>query len=263
MTPGQSGRPGAMHPMAFASGKSSARPASSSIRMSITIPAYNEEVTLEEVVTEALEAAAALFEDFEVLLVNDGSLDGTGEIANRLAQEDQRIRVIHHPQNLGFSGAMMSCVRHAAGDYVFMGPADGQVNYGDLGRFLEITDRYDLIFGSRVFRKDGTHRKLASAIWYAFIRILFGARIPEFSSLFCFRRDAIPEFPVQVRPDASNFMPMLYLTAVRSGARVGTLGVDQGPRRGGEPKGGNFVNAVRTIAEDFKLAWQLRGPSSR
>lgn len=230
--------------------------------ISFALPAYNEEEMLEEVVREA-RSAAEQFDSYEILIVDDGSTDRTGEIADRLAREHAAVRVVHHPANRGFSGAMLSCVKHAAAQYVFMGPADGQAQFQDVSRFWAMVDRYDLIFSHRVHRGDGTHRKAASTIWYRMIRLLFGAEIPEFSSLFCFRRDAIPPFAAPIRPDASNFLPILYLSALRTQARVGTLGIDHGPRRGGTAKGGSFANALRTISEDVKLSWRLRARPPR
>ena len=228
------------------------------MNLSITIPAYNEEVTLEGAVLDALGTAADVDQDSEVLIVDDGSTDGTAKIADRLAAEHPRVRVFRHESNRGFSGAMRSCMDEAAGDYVFLGPADGQARYEELDRFWPMRDRYDLIFSYRVARGDDARRKLSSTVWYAFLRILFGETIPEFSSTFLFRRDAIPEFPVNIRPDASNFLPILYLTAVRTGARVGTLGTVQHERVGGVAKGGSISNTARTVLEDLVLWWRLR-----
>jgi hypothetical protein len=153
---------------------------------------------------------------------------------------------------------MISCVRNATGDYVFLGPADGQANFADVARFWALVNRYDLIFSHREHRGDGAHRHLASSIWYLFIRILFGTRFPEFSSLYLFKRDAIPTFEAQIRPDASNFILVLYLSGLRQGARIGTIGIDHGPRRGGTAKGSSVSNALRTMVEDLKLWRQLR-----
>ncbi len=226
--------------------------------VSVAIPAYNEESTLEEVVTEATEAAALVARRYEVVIVNDGSVDRTGEIADRLADGHEAVRVVHHASNRGFSGAIRSCIENAAGDYVFLGPADGQARYGDLIRFWELTDRHDLIFSEREERQDGIHRKLASAMFYTFFRALFGERLPQFSATFLFRRDAIPEFPVAVRPDASNFVPVLYLTALWQGCRIGIVASSCDPRRGGVAKGSSVSNAIRTMIEDVALWWQLR-----
>ncbi len=226
--------------------------------VSVVIPAYNEESTLEEVVTEAIEAAALVARRYEVVIVNDGSVDRTGEIADQLAGSHEEVRVVHHASNRGFSGSVQSCIENAAGDFVFLGPADGQARYGDLVRFWEFTDRYDLIFSEREERQDGIHRKLASAVFYTFFRALFGERLPQFSATFLFRRDAIPEFPVAVRPDASNFVPVLYLTALWQGRRIGIVASSCDPRRGGVAKGLSVSNAIRTMIEDVALWWQLR-----
>jgi glycosyltransferase involved in cell wall biosynthesis len=233
------------------------------MKLSITIPAYNEEATLEEIVEEALDAGASMSDDFEVLIVDDGSTDQTGRVADRLAGACGNVRVVHHERNRGFTGAMRSCVEQAAGEYVFLGPADGQAEFNEIHRFWSLKDRYDLIFSNRIARDDSSRRKASSAVWYAFLRLLFGQRIPEFSSTFLFRRAAIPELPVKIRPDASNFLPILYVTSVRTGRRVGTLGTRQHERRGGIAKGGSVANTARTVIEDVKLWWCLRVRSGR
>jgi glycosyltransferase involved in cell wall biosynthesis len=233
------------------------------IALSITFPAFNEEGTLAEVAGEAIDSGARLGVPFEVLIVNDGSTDATAETAERLAAEDERIRVVHHSTNRGFSGAMQSCVSTARGDYVFLGPADGQADYGDLSRFWGLKPKYDLIFSYRAGRGDRFHRKAGSFVWYSLLRLLFGERIPEFSSTFLFNRRQAMALPVDVRPDASNFLPVLYLRAKQAGLRVGTLGTIQAERRQGEPKGSNVPNALRTIREDFRIRRQWRSARKR
>ena len=228
------------------------------LEISVVIPAFNEESTLEQVVIEAIEAAARVTRRYEVLVVDDGSTDRTGEIADRLSSRHEAVRVVHHASNRGFSGAMLSCLANAAGDHVFLGPADGQARYQDLVRFWQLTDRNDLIFSVREERQDGIHRKLASAVFYTYFHALFGVRLPQFSATFLFRRAAIPELPVAVRPDASNFLPVLYLTARSQGLRITFVPTRCGPRRGGVAKGSSVSNALRTMVEDLGLWWQLR-----
>jgi glycosyltransferase involved in cell wall biosynthesis len=228
------------------------------VRLSIALPAYNEESTLEEIVEEALLAGAATTEEFEVLIIDDGSVDATGCLADSLAASQPHVRVVHHKYNQGFSGAMRSCVQEASGEYIFLGPADGQAEFKEIRRFWAIRAEYDLIFSHRVMRKDSARRKIASAIWYTYLRIVLGRRIPEFASTFLFRRSAIPALPVEIRPDAANFLPLLYITAIATGRRVGTLGTVQHERRGGVAKGAGMANAARTVIEGVELGWQLR-----
>src|SRR5580692_4365426 len=228
------------------------------MRLSITIPAYNEESTLEEIVVEALAAGAAISSEFEVLIVDDGSTDITPSLADRLAATQPHVRVVHHQCNQGFTGAMQSCLEQAAGEYVFLGPADGQADFGDIRRFWDMRAEYDLIFSCRVARRDSRRRKIASTTWYTFLGVVFGRKIPQFAATFLFRRAAIPALPVRIRPDAANFLPVLFITACETGRRVCILGTTLHERRAGVAKGGSLTNAARTVIEDVWLWWQLR-----
>jgi glycosyltransferase involved in cell wall biosynthesis len=226
--------------------------------LSITIPAYNEQATLEEVVGEALAAGRLVTDDYEVLIVDDGSTDETPELADRLAHEHAPVRVLHHPENRGFSGAMLSCMRNAACDYVFLGPADGQADYREVERFWRLIPDNELVFSYRIGRGDRSHRKISSWLWYTGLRILFGQVVPEFSSLFLFRRETLGRLPVHVREDASNFLPVLYLRAKARNIPVGLVGTVQHERRGGLPKGSDRGVIMRTLVEDLKLFWEIR-----
>ena len=221
--------------------------------LSVTIPAYNEEVTLEGVVLEAIAACRRVVEDFEVLIVDDGSTDRTPGIADRLEAEHPEVRVLHHVENRGFSGAMQSCMRNAHGDYIFLGPADGQADYDEIARFWAMTPEHELVFSYRVGRGDRSHRKISSWLWYTGLRVLFGQRVPEFSSTFLFRRETLEQLPIHVREDASNFLPVLFLRARARKIPVGLLGTVQLERRGGVAKGSNVPNTLRTLAEDLRL----------
>jgi glycosyltransferase involved in cell wall biosynthesis len=226
--------------------------------LTIAVPAYDEEATLEAAVDDALTAGRALGEPFEVLVIEDGSTDGTPALSDRLAEAHPEVRVHHHESNRGFTGAMRSCARHAQGTYMFMAPADGQGSFSDLRRFFALREDYDLIFSMRLERSDSRRRKVSSGLWYLFLRFLFAYQIPEFSALFFFRLDQIPELPIAIREDASNYLPLLYVTAMKSGRRVGVLGIIQHERRGGQAKGFDLSLTLRTLAEDMKIWWLLR-----
>jgi glycosyltransferase involved in cell wall biosynthesis len=226
--------------------------------LSIALPAYNEESTLEATVREAVAEGRALGDAFEVLIVDDGSTDDTPEVAARLADELDEVRVHRHAVNRGFAGAMRSCVGQSRGEYVFMAPSDGQGPLQDLRLFWALKDHYDLIFSSRLERSDSSRRRASSGLWYLFLRFLFAYQIPEFSALFLFRRDQMPSLPIAVREDGLNFLPLLYMTAMKRGKRVGVLGILEQPRRGGQAKGFDVALIARTIAEDFKIWWRVR-----
>ncbi len=139
-----------------------------------------------------------------------------------------------------------------------MAPADGQGPLRDVRLFWALRSHYDLVFSSRLARNDSSRRRASSGLWYLFLRFLFAYQIPEFSALFLFRRDQMPSLPIAVREDGLNFLPVLYMTAMKQGKRVGVLGILEQPRRGGQAKGFDVALIARTIAEDFKIWWRMR-----
>jgi glycosyltransferase involved in cell wall biosynthesis len=235
-----------------------AAPRRTTPRLSISLPAFNEEATLEGIVREAIAVASSIEEQFEILVVDDGSTDGTGDIADRLAAELEPVRVHRHEFNKGFAGAMRSCFSEARGDYVFMAPSDGQGPVGELRTFWALREHYELIFSLRLKRSDSSRRMASSGLWYLFLRVLLAFPIPEFSALFLFKRGAIPKLEVDVREDGLNYLPMLYMTSMKQGQRVGVVGILEQPRRGGQAKGFDPALIGRTLAEDFRMWWRLR-----
>lgn len=226
--------------------------------LSITIPAYNEAETLESSIREALSVLPQHADDYEVLIVDDGSTDGTGGLADRLAAEHPHVRVIHHPQNRGFSGAMRTCLWQASKDLIILGPADGQARFSDITAFLDRVEHYDLLFGRRIGQTVSSYRRLGSRIWYAYFRLLFGTSIPEFSASFLFRRTAIQAMQIPVLDRGINMLPVLFLLARAKGLRVGLVDSAVYPRAGGRAKGGSVAAALITMAEDLRLWWRWR-----
>jgi glycosyltransferase involved in cell wall biosynthesis len=100
--------------------------------LSLVIPPFNEEANIEFVVRDALTTLPAFADDFEIIVVNDGSQDKTGEIVARLASADDRVRPVHHPRNRGYGAALTSGFRVSRGDFVMFMDADRQFDIRDL-----------------------------------------------------------------------------------------------------------------------------------
>lgn len=222
------------------------------------LPAFDEVMNLERVVDEALAALAAFASDGEVLIVDDGSRDGTGALADALSARFPNVRTIHHPANLGFSGAMASGFREAAGDWIFLAPADGQMELDEIGRFLTASRNADIVIGVRARRGDGPLRTVISRSFHLVARTLFELPMREFSSVFLFRRSTLDAMPFRSRARSATLLPEILFRARRRGTRTAELVVQQHPRRGGRAKGGQLSVAVLTLLELIRLAWAVR-----
>ena|SRR6185503_611069 len=222
--------------------------------VTIAMPAYDEAPNIERVAAEALDALSASGQHGELLIVDDGSTDGTSALADKIAQRDGRVRVVHHGKNRGFSGAMTTSLREARGEWVFLVPADGQVPMRDLERFLAERADADIVVGVRAFRPDPAGRVLLSRAFHKIAKTLFPVPLTEFSSTFLFRRALVDAMPIRSRPNGASFLPeVLYRASVRK-ARFKELVIEPRARYGGRAKGARLGNAVRTLLELVRLA---------
>jgi dolichol-phosphate mannosyltransferase len=214
-------------------------------------------MNLEQVVAEA-RAELELVADGEVLIVDDGSTDGTGSLADALTARHRDVRVVHHAANAGFSGAMATCFREARGEWVFLAPADGQTRVSEVRRFLAERGGADIVVGIRQGRRDHAGRKALSVAFHLIARALFPLPFPEFSSVFLFRRELLDAMPFRSRPRAATLLPEVLFRASQRGARMVALPVAQYLRRGGRAKGGQLSVALLTLLELVRLAPLVR-----
>jgi dolichol-phosphate mannosyltransferase len=147
--------------------------------LTIAIPAYNEEESLPDVISRAIAAAKTLVPVYEILIVDDGSTDKTGAIADRFKREHRWVKVIHHPKNQGFSGAIKTCYKKAAKELIFLLPADGQIIAGDAKIFLEAIPDADVVVGYREHNPEPLFRRFNSKVFHTMYRILFGVKLSE------------------------------------------------------------------------------------
>lgn len=227
--------------------------------ISITIPAYNEEQTLEKVFYNALSSVEKLTDDYEIVLVNDGSKDTTGKIIDSIKKRyGKEVVVIHHKKNKGFSGAMKSCYANASKNLIFLGPADGQFNYKEVAKFVKEIYNKDIVVAYRIVNNEKLYRKISSFLFHLLCRILFGITLREFSSCVLYRKRVRDSISIQAHPVSCLFLPEFIYKARQRGFTFGEVPIHFYARAGGVQKGTNPRMILQTLYEVGSFWWKIQ-----
>jgi glycosyltransferase involved in cell wall biosynthesis len=218
--------------------------------LSVILPAYNEEENVEEAVTKALEVLPKLAVDFEVIVVNDGSVDRTAEIVQTLVSEHHpRVRLLCHLSNRGYGAALRTGFGYARHDLVFYTDADNQFDVSELQYFISLIDSCDAVVGFRVYRYDSVLRSMMSWVYNRIVRVLFRVRVRDVDCSFkLFRREVLEKItPIQCE---DFFVDTELVAKVRKwNFRVVEKGVRHYPRVGGETtvRSSDVPRTLRTV----------------
>lgn len=161
--------------------------------ISVFFPAYNDEGSIALMVERALALLPQFTDDYEVIVVNDGSSDGTVAVLNELERAHPQVRVIHHPKNRGYGGALRTGFLNATKDLVFYTDGDGQYDVNELATLVPLlTDDVDVVNGYKLKRSDNRRRIVLGALYKLLARLLFGLPIRDVDCDFrLLRRGAI------------------------------------------------------------------------
>jgi glycosyltransferase involved in cell wall biosynthesis len=172
----------------------SASPAPKPAGLSVFFPAYNDSGTIASMVIRAVQAAAELTPDFEVIVVNDGSADATPAILDELARTYPRVRVVHHAKNRGYGGALQTGFRSATKELIFYTDGDAQYDPAELSALWErMTPDADLVNGYKISRSDPLHRIIIGRLYHHIVSVMFGLTVRDVDCDFRLMRRTIFE----------------------------------------------------------------------
>ncbi len=221
--------------------------------ISIVMPAHNEEVAITGTMRSVIDAVSAWTQDFEVIVVNDGSKDHTRSILEEIAAEEPRVRVINHEVNQGYGAALVSGFEAAGKDLVFFMDSDGQFDICDLERFFPLIGEYDAVLGYRIDRQDTALRKLNAWGWKMLVQSVFKLRVRDIDCAFkLYKAEFFQHNRLETRGAMIN-TEMLY-KFTREGYTYTEVGVQHLPRRGGRATGAKIAVIVRAFRELFSYA---------
>jgi glycosyltransferase involved in cell wall biosynthesis len=216
-------------------------------KLTCCIFAWNEVATLRSVVEAQLAAIARLGVSYELVIIDDGSSDGTSDLADRLAEQHPGVTVVHHRKNLGLGGVYRTGFACARGEFVTFFPADGQFPETIHEQFYPLVESWDMVLGNLPRRTDGVRGALLGRIERLLYRAAFG-EMPRLEGVFIFRREILSRFELKSVGRGWAVVWELVLRAHRGGYRIMGCPISLLPRTHGVSK----VNNVRTVAANLR-----------
>ncbi len=220
--------------------------------ISVILPAFNEQFNVRKTVETARRVLRPLAEKWEIIVVNDGSVDATRAICDVLARQFSDVRAIHHMENLGYGAALKSGISAARNELIFFTDTDGQFDFQELTQLLEWIDRYEIVIGYRGKRSDPFYRLVNAWGWNMLVRLLLGVRVRDIDCAFkIFRREVFQR--VQIRSVGAMVNTEILAQALRIGMKIHEIPVTHHPRNHGAPTGAK----LRVIAKAFRELCRL------
>ncbi len=225
--------------------------------ISVFFPAFNDEDSIAKLVHEALALLPKVTDDYEVIVVNDGSSDGTAGVLDDLAKKLSRLRVIHHPRNQGYGGALRSGFKNSAKDLIFYTDGDGQYDVGEIMKLIPLmTEGIDVVNGYKIKRSDSLRRIVLGAIYKFMARRMFGLPIRDVDCDFrLLRRQAIQS--IELTSTSGVVCTEMVYKLHAAGYRFAETPVHHYPRLHGQSQFFTVRRVTRTGFDFFKLWLRL------
>src|SRR3989344_5419097 len=227
--------------------------------LSVFFPLFNEEGNVETLVKKAIDVLDNLKLEYEIILVNDGSTDGTKAAVEKLAGENPRIRAINHPKNLGYGEVLKSGFYNAKYDFICYTDGDGQFDFSEVTKFLEKIENNDLVIGYRIKRQDPFFRILFNKGWKLSLLAFFGLTLKDVDCGFkMIRKSVLEKIPHLESSRGAMINAELAIKAKKYGFKVTQTGVNHYPRLSGKPTGASLRVILKSYLDLFKLWWKLK-----
>ena len=225
--------------------------------LSVFFPAFNEEENIELVVKRALEFLPSITKHYEIIIIDDGSQDKTGEIADLLSREYKEVSVVHHSSNCGYGVALQTGFKMAKNDFIFFTDGDGQFNIKELPKLASLIENADIICGYRIKRADPLFRKVNARLYRLLLRIFFNLKITDINCAFkLFKQEVIQNLDFESSGALIN--AEILILAQKKSYTIKEVGVSHHPRVKGKQTGAKPTVILRAFVELFKLWRKLK-----
>jgi glycosyltransferase involved in cell wall biosynthesis len=225
--------------------------------LTVFFPAYNDSGTIASLVITAIQAASKLTPDYEVIVVNDGSTDATAQILDELARVYPRVRIVTHPVNRGYGGALRSGFASASKELIFYTDGDAQYDPAEMEALWPgMTAGVDLVNGYKISRSDPWHRIVIGRIYHHTVKTLFGLGVRDVDCDFRLLRRSIFD-RVRLEKNSGVICLEMMKKIQDAGFKIVEVPVHHYHRAHGQSQFFNFPRVFRTGVDVLKLWYAL------
>lgn len=230
-------------------------------QLSVFFPAYNEEAQIATTVSKAKKVLEKVAGDWEIIIVNDGSKDKTGQIADELARSDKRIRAIHHSPNQGYGGAFKTGFYSAKYPWITFTDSDGQFDFAEITNFIAKQQETgaDLVVGYYKKRQVSKSKIMTSKMWELLVFALFGLKVRDIDCGFKLVSKKVIDTIPRLESTRGAFVSSEFLIkAKKAGFKIVELPVTHYARETGSGTGRNLNVLIQSFKDLFKLWRKLQ-----
>ena len=225
--------------------------------LSIFFPAYNDAGTIASLAIIAHMTARKITDDYEVIVIDDGSPDHTGELLDEMARQFAWLRVVHHDKNRGYGGALRTGFLSATKQLVFYTDGDAQYDPRELLKLYEaFSERVDFVNGYKIGRSDPFHRVVIGRVYHSFVRTVFGLRLRDVDCDFRLMRRGVFD-KVRLTRDSGVICVELMKKVQDHGFRIAEVPVRHYHRTYGKSQFFNLRRVLRTLSDLLRLWLEL------
>jgi glycosyltransferase involved in cell wall biosynthesis len=195
--------------------------------------------------------------DYEVIVVDDGSLDKSAAVVEGWSKKNPRVRLVRHEKNMGYGAAVRTALQSATKDLVFLADGDNQFRVSEIEKLFSKIDSCDVVTGYRLSRRDNWFRRTGGDLWHAFVRVALGVPVRDVDCGFkLYRRRVLEGLPIE-----SNhvFVHAEILARIRKkGKRIEEIGVTHYPRTAGRASATTPAKLLKSLGEALRLYGRVR-----
>lgn len=229
--------------------------------ISVFFPAFNEGANLYDTVSKAAAVLKNNFDNWEIIIVNDGSTDNTASEIKRLEALDSRIKSVTHSKNRGYGAAFRSGVYNARLSWIAFTDADGQFDFSEISKFLAAQENSEasLVAGYYLKRSVPFYRKLNTFAWQTVVNLLFGLKVRDIDCGFkMFSKKVIETIPMLESERGAFISTEFIVKAKKGGFKIAQVGVHHYPRLAGQSTGAKINVILKSFIDLFRLWRKLR-----